>query len=96
VPCGRRDGRISRASEVNLPGPSISVSAARSAFGAKGLNEKDMVTLLGGHSLDSHSLFFFELIFFKETNETFINISAIYTYPSPPFWVGISVCLSGG
>ena len=66
MPCGRRDGRISRASEVNLPGPTISVAAARSAFAAKGLNEKDMVTLLGGHSLDSHSLFFLKLKFLRD------------------------------
>jgi hypothetical protein len=47
MPTGRRDGRISQASQVNLPGPTMSVAQATSAFTAKGLTQNDMVTLLG-------------------------------------------------
>ncbi|CAL9079251.1 unnamed protein product [Musa textilis] len=47
VQTGRRDGTISRASDVNLPGPSISVSDAISVFNVKGLPAEDMVLLFG-------------------------------------------------
>ena len=47
MPTGRRDGRVSQAAAVNLPGPTLSVAAATSAFTAKGLTQADMVTLLG-------------------------------------------------
>ena len=50
MPTGRRDGRISQASQVNLPGPTMSVAQATSAFTAKGLSQNDMVTLLGTQS----------------------------------------------
>ncbi|XP_009384731.2 peroxidase 60 [Musa acuminata AAA Group] len=51
VQTGRRDGTISRASDVNLPGPSISVSDAIGLFNAKGLTAEDTVLLLGGHTV---------------------------------------------
>ncbi|RRT32475.1 hypothetical protein B296_00058818 [Ensete ventricosum] len=51
VQTGRRDGTISRASDVNLPGPSISVSDAIRVFNGKGLSAEDMVLLLGGHTV---------------------------------------------
>lgn len=44
---GRTDGVVSKASDVNLPGPSISVSQSRQVFANKGLNLTDMVLLLG-------------------------------------------------
>lgn len=47
VQTGRKDGTVSLASNVNLPAPSISVSDSIKAFAAKGLNDNDMVYLLG-------------------------------------------------
>uniref|UniRef100_A0A7C9E587 Peroxidase n=1 Tax=Opuntia streptacantha TaxID=393608 RepID=A0A7C9E587_OPUST len=59
APTGRRDGLVSRASEVNVPGPTFTVSQARQAFGARGLTLNDMVVLLGGHSVGvAHCSFF--------------------------------------
>ncbi|KAJ8424221.1 hypothetical protein Cgig2_011632 [Carnegiea gigantea] len=59
VPTGRRDGLISQASEVNLPGPRMSVSQAQQAFAAKGMSLNDMVVLLGGHTVGfTHCHFF--------------------------------------
>ena len=51
VPTGRRDGRVSNASEVlDLPGPRDSVDVQKKKFAAKGLNTKDLVTLVGRFS----------------------------------------------
>jgi len=48
VPAGRRDGRVSRASDVNnLPAPSDSVDEQKQKFAAKGLNTQDLVALVG-------------------------------------------------
>lgn len=49
MPTGRRDGRVSSASEVsnNLPSPLESVATHRKKFAAKGLDENDLVTLVG-------------------------------------------------
>ncbi|KAG7593872.1 hem peroxidase [Arabidopsis thaliana x Arabidopsis arenosa] len=48
VRLGRRDGLRSNPSDVNLPGPTISVAASIKAFNAKGMTLMDMVTLIGG------------------------------------------------
>lgn len=59
VPTGRRDGTISRSSEVNLPGPSFTVSQAFSSFRAKNLTLEEMVILLGAHTVGvAHCSFF--------------------------------------
>ena len=48
VPTGRRDGRISRASEaLDFPGPRDSVEVQKRKFAAKGLNTQDLVALAG-------------------------------------------------
>ncbi|PWA68872.1 peroxidase superfamily protein [Artemisia annua] len=48
---GRRDGKKSDASWVDLPPPSISWEASLAYFTSKGLDVQDMVTLLGGHMM---------------------------------------------
>lgn len=51
VQTGRLDGKISLAQNVNLPGPSMTVSQAALAFARKGFTISDMVILLGGHTV---------------------------------------------
>lgn len=59
VPTGRRDGLISRMNDVNLPGPTFTVSQAQQSFRARGLTINDMVVLLGGHTVGvAHCSFF--------------------------------------
>ncbi|XP_047340030.1 peroxidase 44-like [Impatiens glandulifera] len=59
IPTGRRDGLVSNPNDVNLPGPTVSVSQALQIFKAKKLTLNDMVTLLGGHSVGiAHCNFF--------------------------------------
>ncbi|KNA08097.1 hypothetical protein SOVF_165730 [Spinacia oleracea] len=60
VPTGRLDGLISRAAEVNLPGPSSTVSQINQAFRTRGMTLNDMVLLVGGgHSIGvAHCNFF--------------------------------------
>ncbi|KAL0333903.1 UNVERIFIED_CONTAM: Peroxidase 25 [Sesamum angustifolium] len=56
VPTGRRDGRISLSSDAStLPSPSDSVAIQRQKFAAKGLNDHDLVTLVGKENYFSYS-----------------------------------------
>ncbi|KAK9149647.1 hypothetical protein Scep_008404 [Stephania cephalantha] len=60
VPTGRRDGRISSSSEAsNLPSPADSVAVQRQKFAAKGLDDKDLVTLVGAHTIGQTDCLFF-------------------------------------
>lgn len=48
MPTGRRDGRVSLASDTaNLPGFTDSVEVQKQKFAAKGLSTEDLVTLVG-------------------------------------------------
>lgn len=47
VETGRKDGFVSLATNVNLPGPDIPVAQSIATFAKKGLNATDMVYLLG-------------------------------------------------
>lgn len=48
VPTGRRDGRVSSSSQASsLPSPFDTVEAQRKKFAAKGLDDHDLVTLVG-------------------------------------------------
>ncbi|KAF2591753.1 hypothetical protein F2Q70_00042093 [Brassica cretica] len=51
VPLGRRDGRVSNISEVNLPSPFANVTTLKKNFADKGLNSKDLVVLSGAHTI---------------------------------------------
>ncbi|GLT41464.1 hypothetical protein SLA2020_155260 [Shorea laevis] len=51
VPTGRRDGRVSLASNVNLPSSKDSIDVLKQRFAAFGLNTQDLVALLGGHTI---------------------------------------------
>ncbi|KAI5416250.1 peroxidase 25 [Lathyrus oleraceus] len=60
VPTGRRDGRISLSSQAsNLPSPLEPVSVHRQKFAAKGLDDHDLVTLLGAHTIGQTECRFF-------------------------------------
>ena len=50
MPTGRKDGRVSLASDTtDLPGFTESIDAQKKKFSAKGLNVQDLVTLVGKH-----------------------------------------------
>ncbi|KAK8594034.1 hypothetical protein V6N12_046105 [Hibiscus sabdariffa] len=63
VPTGRRDGPVSDPDQVDLPGPTMSVSQAFQRFRAKNMTIDDMVTLLGAHTVGvAHCSFFLDRI----------------------------------
>ncbi|KAJ0250842.1 Peroxidase 1 [Hirschfeldia incana] len=51
VPLGRKDGRVSNISEVNLPSPFANVTTLKKNFEDKGLDTKDLVVLSGAHTI---------------------------------------------
>ncbi|GJT07214.1 peroxidase 27-like protein [Tanacetum coccineum] len=52
VPLGRRDGRVSIASEsFTLPAPFANITTLKSQFKSRGLSVKDLVVLSGGHTV---------------------------------------------
>ncbi|KAK9924580.1 hypothetical protein M0R45_032944 [Rubus argutus] len=53
VPTGRRDGRVSLASEAarNLPPPFANITLLKAMFNGKGLSVKDLAVLSGGHTI---------------------------------------------
>ncbi|XVE93107.1 hypothetical protein REPUB_Repub01dG0161800 [Reevesia pubescens] len=60
VPTGRRDGRVSLASDTsNLPGCRESIDSQKQKFAAFGLNTQDLVALVGGHTIGTSACQFF-------------------------------------
>ncbi|OVA07785.1 Plant peroxidase [Macleaya cordata] len=60
VPTGRLDGKISSSSEAsNLPSPADAISVQRQKFAAKGLDDQDLVTLVGAHTIGQTDCLFF-------------------------------------
>nr|GLL26247.1 peroxidase 64-like [Ipomoea trifida] len=52
VPKGRKDGRVSKASEtIKLPGPGFNLSQLQKSFSQRGLSMADLVALSGGHTI---------------------------------------------
>ncbi|KAE8704684.1 Peroxidase 66 [Hibiscus syriacus] len=74
---GRKDGRVSKASEtINLPAPTFNVSTLIQSFSKRGLGVKDLVALSGGHTLGfSHCSSFEARLrqFLDSTASTFDN-----------------------
>ncbi|KAL0335134.1 UNVERIFIED_CONTAM: Peroxidase N1 [Sesamum radiatum] len=69
VPTGRRDGRVSLASETsNLPGFTDSVDVQKQKFQDKGLNTQDLVTLVGGHTIGTTACQFFRYRLYNFTS----------------------------
>ncbi|CAI9100136.1 OLC1v1037075C1 [Oldenlandia corymbosa var. corymbosa] len=68
VPTGRKDGRISLASEAsNLPSPLDTVAVQRQKFAAKGLDDHDLVTLVGAHTIGQTDCLFFRYRLYNYT-----------------------------
>ncbi|KAI4335727.1 hypothetical protein L6164_014343 [Bauhinia variegata] len=60
VPTGRRDGTVSLSPQAsNLPSPLEPVSVHRQKFAAKGLDDHDLVTLVGAHTIGQTECRFF-------------------------------------
>ncbi|KAL1205390.1 Peroxidase 62 [Cardamine amara subsp. amara] len=71
VPTGRRDGRVSLATNVNnLPSPSESVANQQRKFAAFRLNTRDLVALVGGHTIGTAACGFFSNRIFNSTGNT--------------------------
>ncbi|KAL5562932.1 hypothetical protein UlMin_032679 [Ulmus minor] len=68
VPTGRRDGRVSLASDVDLPGPSDTIDVQKQQFQARGLDTQDLVTLVGAHTIGTAACEFFKYRLYNFTN----------------------------
>lgn len=78
---GRKDGRVSKASEtINLPAPFLNVTQLIQSFAKRRLGIKDLVALSGGHSLGfSHcSSFEARLHNFSTTHDADPSMNSVF------------------
>ncbi|XP_039068678.1 cationic peroxidase 2-like isoform X1 [Hibiscus syriacus] len=69
VPTGRRDGRVSLASDTsNLPGFTESIDSQKQKFAAFGLNTQDLVALVGAHTIGTSACQLFSYRLYNFTN----------------------------
>ncbi|XP_074329820.1 cationic peroxidase 2-like [Apium graveolens] len=69
VPTGRRDGRVSLASDTaNLPSFTDSVTVQKKKFADVGLSAQDLVTLVGGHTIGTVACQFVSYRLYNFTN----------------------------
>lgn len=80
---GRRDGRVSNASEVllNLPSPFFNVSEQKEFFARKGLSLEEMVTLSGAHTVGITRC---ELVVLRLTDRNFSRVNGFQPPPVCP------------
>ncbi|KAL3515552.1 hypothetical protein ACH5RR_022454 [Cinchona calisaya] len=93
VPTGRRDGRVSLASDAaNLPGFRDSVDVQKQKFAAKGLNTQDLVALVGGHTIGTVACQFFQYRMYNFNSSVAVDSSI-----NPSFLSQLqSLCPSNG
>ncbi|KAI9110783.1 hypothetical protein K1719_018221 [Acacia pycnantha] len=82
VPAGRRDGKISLASDTrtNLPPPTSNLDQLTRLFASKGLTQEEMVTLSGAHTIGRSfcSSFTNRLYNFSSTSSVDPSLDAAY------------------
>ncbi|KAL2533110.1 Peroxidase superfamily protein [Abeliophyllum distichum] len=78
---GRRDGRISSSADASsLPSPLDSVPTQRQKFASKGLDDHDLVTLVGAHTIGQTDCIFFRyrLYNFTTTGNSDPSINQVF------------------
>ncbi|CAH9130649.1 unnamed protein product [Cuscuta epithymum] len=76
VPTGRRDGRVSLASDTaNLPSFTDTVDVQKQKFLAKGLNTQDLVALVGSHTIGTAACQFFNYRLFNASADPAVDPS---------------------
>jgi peroxidase len=78
VPLGRRDARDASAgaANANLPPPDASLPALLSAFGAKGLDARDLTALSGAHTVGRARCAVFRAHIYNDTATTDASFAA--------------------
>ena len=95
LPSGRRDGRISLATETfaNLPPPTFTLAQLTKNFADKGLSQEDLVTLSGAHSIGKADCAAFSNRLYAEVPDP--TLDPVYAeelkLKCPPGTTGVSV-----